>query len=121
MQYTISLVQPTDIISDNIILPYAIGLLWEYANTDVEVKNKWKLNHVIYKKDPVDSTAKDLSTSDMVVFSTYVWNNSYNFQLAKKIKSYNPKCFIVVGGPHITDNDKNFWPKEVERLNPILV
>ena len=109
MSYNISLVQPNDIIGGNVILPYAIGLLWEYARTDQQVNDKWHIDHVIYKKDPIDVTAEILSNNDMVVFSTYVWNSVYNFQLAKKIKSYNPKCFIVVGGPHITTNDKNFW------------
>lgn len=121
MQYTISLVQPGDIISNNIILPYAVGLLWEYAKTDVDVKHKWKLNHVIYKKDPVDKLAKELAASDLVVFSTYIWNSSYNFELAKKIKSHNPKCFIVMGGPQITDNDKNFWQSQQGSVDLALV
>jgi radical SAM superfamily enzyme YgiQ (UPF0313 family) len=109
MTYTISLVQPNDVIGDNVILPYAIGLLWEYANTDQEVRQKWQLDHVIYSKDPVDDVARDLSKSHMVVFSTYIWNSVYNFELAQKIKLHNPKCFIVMGGPHLTVNETNFW------------
>jgi radical SAM superfamily enzyme YgiQ (UPF0313 family) len=107
--YSISLVQPNDVIGDNVILPYAIGLLWEYANTDQEIKQKWHLNHVIYRKDSVNDVAKSLAASNMVVFSTYIWNSVYNFELAKKIKLHNPECFIVIGGPHITTNEKNFW------------
>lgn len=109
MPKSISLVQPSDVISENVVLPYAVGLLWAYANTDETVRQKWSLDRVIYKKDDVDTVAEQLSGNDMVIFSTYVWNAVYNFELVKRIKFYNPGCFIVIGGPYITTVDETFW------------
>jgi radical SAM superfamily enzyme YgiQ (UPF0313 family) len=101
--YNISLVQGNDEIGGNIILPLAIGMLWQAAQLDCENQKKWQLKHIVYNKAAdVDTTARDLSTSDVVAMSTYIWNLEFQMALAQRIKHYNSKCFILVGGPEIS-------------------
>jgi radical SAM superfamily enzyme YgiQ (UPF0313 family) len=103
--YKISLVQGNDEIGGNIILPLAIGMLWQAAKQDTTIRQRWKLEHIVYNKSAhIESTAKELSTSDVVAMSTYIWNIEFHMSLARTIKKYNPGCFILVGGPEISPN-----------------
>ena len=119
--YSIALVQPNDIISNNVILPLAVGMLWEYAKTDSQVASKWQLQHTIYQKECVDQLAKTLSQCDLVVFSTYAWNSVYNMDLARQIKLHNKNCFTLIGGPHITTNIDNFWQDHAQFIDLALI
>jgi len=104
-QYTLSFVQANDEIGGNIILPLAIGMLWQVAQKNPINQQKWKLGHIVYNKSvDINATAKDLSSSDVVAMSTYIWNIEFQMKLAQAIKKYNPKCFILVGGPEISPN-----------------
>ena len=88
-------------------LPYSSGLLWAYALTSNLVKTNIELHKFVYQRDPIESTAQDLSQCNIVAFSTYVWNRNYNYTLASRIKELNPDVFIVFGGPEppITKTD----------------
>jgi tRNA A37 methylthiotransferase MiaB len=74
-------------------------MLWSYAQTQSDIAESWELGELLFKRTPIDQIYKQLADSDMVGFSTYLWNKNYNYQLAKKIKEYNPRCQIVLGGP----------------------
>lgn len=86
-------------------LPYSAGVIWSYAIHQPEIKEKFELGHIIWRRDDIDQAAQQLSSSDIIAFSTYVWNHRYNYALAKRIKAINPKCLIIFGGPQpaITD------------------
>lgn len=104
-KYTISLIQANDEIGGNIILPLAIGMLWQAAQQDPVNQKKWQLGHIVYSKGAdIDSTARDLAASDVVAMSTYIWNIEFQMSLAQQIKKYNPRCFVLVGGPEISPN-----------------
>lgn len=109
MKFQLGLVQANDQIGVNVLLPYSIGILWEYANTDSIVKKNWQLQSIIYKKSDIKSTAKKLASNHMVCFSNYIWNFDYHLDLAREIKQQNPSCYIVFGGPQIHSRFPNFW------------
>jgi radical SAM superfamily enzyme YgiQ (UPF0313 family) len=108
MKHTIHLVQTNDIIGTNIILPLALGILWQYALTDPDIKSKWQLGEIVYKPQGTD-VAQQLAQGHMVVFSNYVWNYSYHLDLARRIKQINPEITVVFGGPQISPNQQDFW------------
>lgn len=92
-------------------LPYSAGVILAYA---LEHNPDWRLGHMVWRRDPVESTAHALAKSDVVGFSTYVWNHRYNYTLARRVKEINPDCLIVLGGPEpaITDPkifEENPW------------
>ena len=80
-------------------LPYSCGLLWSYCIKDVVVKNNYNLHRFIYKRESIKELAEELSTVDVIAFSTYVWNRNYNFTLAAEIKKLNSNSLIIFGGP----------------------
>jgi len=112
MKHLISFVQPNFKQGPGGIasyLPYSCGLLWSHALTNDTVKQNYELHKFVYKREPLDDLAKELSVSKVVAFSTYVWNRNYNFTLAQKIKDIDPTVFIVFGGPEPPITDSNIF------------
>ena len=80
-------------------LPYSAGILWSYSLTKEYIKDNLELDKLVYKREPIEELAQNLSKNDVVGFSTYVWNRNYNFTLAQRVKEINPNVFIFFGGP----------------------
>ena len=81
-------------------LPYSIGVLWTYATSQSKIVNDhFTLDNIIWRRDDLEKTAIELCKSDIIAFSTYIWNKSYNYALAKRIKELNSSCLILFGGP----------------------
>ena len=90
-------------------LPYSAGVILSYAFDDPDIQAQWQLDSLVWRREPIDACALRLSTSDVVAFSTYVWNHRYNYRLARRIKEFNPGCLIVFGGPEpAIENPKLF-------------
>jgi len=80
-------------------LPYSVGILWAYCLTKDYIKENLELDKLVYKREPIQELAEQLSKSNIVGFSTYVWNRNYNFKLAQRVKELNPNIIIFFGGP----------------------
>lgn len=80
-------------------LPYSAGVILSYAFSDSVVSEQWQLDELVWRREPIESCAQRLAASDLVAFSTYVWNHRYNYALARRVKEINPRCLIVFGGP----------------------
>jgi len=112
MQYRINLVQVNDVIGTNVVLPLAIGILWQSCLQSETVKANWHLGKIVYKKSAdFEKQAQELANGDVVCFSNYMWNSEYHLELAARIKHYNPNIFVLVGGPDVSPNNTNFWKK----------
>jgi len=110
--YTISLIQPNFKQGPGGIasyLPYSVGILWSYCLTNQFIKDNLELDKLVYKREPIDELAKELSKNDIIAFSTYVWNRNYNFKLAQQIKELNPTVFILFGGPEPPITNPNIF------------
>jgi len=104
-------------------LPYTAGVVLAYA---LKHNPDWQLGELVWRRDPIEETAQRLKHSNVVGFSTYVWNHQYNYALAKRVKELNPNCLIVTGGPEIaiTDPDlfqKNPWMDAAVKMEGELV
>jgi radical SAM superfamily enzyme YgiQ (UPF0313 family) len=89
------------------ILPYSIGVLWEYAKLH-GIENQYALDKIIFKRENQDLVIEQLKDSDVIGFSTYVWNRVYHYALARKIKERYPEKIIIFGGPEPGINDPEF-------------
>lgn len=116
----IGLVQVNDVIGSNVILPLAIGVLWQHAISHPQIRANWIMGPIIWK--PVEEhTIVELSRCDVVCFSNYVWNNAYHMSLANKIKRLNPEIYVVVGGPSVSQQQTDFWPKHADKVDLAIV
>jgi hypothetical protein len=93
-------------------LPYSAGVILSYALASKKVQELWELDHLVWRREPIEELALKLSTSHVVAFSTYVWNHRYNYKLAKLVKTFNPECTIVFGGPEPAIEDPKLFEKE---------
>ena len=55
-------------------LPYAAACIWSYLKLPLITLH---LNHLLFKREPVDSMVEKLRHDDVVAFSCYVWNRKY--------------------------------------------
>jgi putative methyltransferase len=92
-------------------LPYSAGILIAYALSVPKIKQEWEMGALIWRRDPVETTAQKLKDFDLVAFSTYVWNREYNYTLAQRIKELNPNCIIDFGGPEPPVQDPNIFKR----------
>jgi radical SAM superfamily enzyme YgiQ (UPF0313 family) len=104
-------------------LPYTAGVVLAYA---LEHNPDWMLGELVWRRDPLEETAQRLKHSDVVGFSTYVWNHQYNYKLAQRVKELNPQCLIITGGPEVAIADpelfvKNPWMDAAVKMEGELV
>jgi putative methyltransferase len=92
-------------------LPYSVGVLWSYVNQFDEIKNNYELDKIIWRRSNIKETATELAKSDIVAFSTYVWNKNYNYAVAQEVKRQNPNSILLFGGPEITITKKDIFKK----------
>ena len=109
---TLSLVQPNFPMSlkqDTYYLPHSVALLWSYINSFAT--NQFKLNKMIFRREPIEQTAVALAEDTVVGFSCYMWNKNYNLKLAKRVKQLNPSVIIVFGGPEMEIEKIDFFER----------
>lgn len=92
-------------------LPYSVGILWAYLQKFPHIKNHIELDQIIWKRENVDELAVRLSSNNIIAFSTYIWNKSYNYALARAIKQLNPNAVIILGGPEIPHTRQDVFEK----------
>ena len=90
--------------SGQFYLPYSIGLLYAFVLHNSINPKRFEFNSIIYKRKLLDECFEQLKDRDIVLFSTYVWNEKISLAIAKKLKEYDEKKFIVFGVPSVPDN-----------------
>ena len=83
---TVGGVQINNGFSGQFYLPYSIGLLYAYTLHNTKKKDKFKFNDIIYKRLNLDECLNNLKDCDVVLFSTYVWNERISLEIAKNLK-----------------------------------
>jgi len=92
-------------------LPYSPAILWSYVSQFSHISDNYELGEFIWRRDTIEEAIEKLKDSDIVGFSTYIWNRSYNNVLARELKKHNPNIFIMVGGPEPPITDKDFFKR----------
>jgi putative methyltransferase len=80
-------------------LPYSPGILWSYVNQFPIINENYELGEFIWRREDIEDAVEILKDSDVIGFSTYIWNRSYTKELGKALKLANPNLFIIGGGP----------------------
>ena len=72
-------------------LPYSIGILQAYVLHNSKRPDIYDFTSTIYKRLLLEDSFQRLKNSNIVFFSTYVWNLNISLAIAKKLKEYNKK------------------------------
>jgi anaerobic magnesium-protoporphyrin IX monomethyl ester cyclase len=75
----------------------AIRLLFELNKKYKEISWKEFIN-----KDDIEEIAAYCANYQLVAFSCYIWNITKILETSTKIKSLNPGCKILLGGPEVS-------------------
>jgi radical SAM superfamily enzyme YgiQ (UPF0313 family) len=92
-------------------LPYSPGIIWSYVNQFDDIADSFELDQFIWRRDPIEEVVERLKDNDVVGFSTYIWNRSYNHVLGRELKKANPDIFLFAGGPEPPITDKEFFQR----------
>lgn len=90
-------------------LPYSAGILWSYVYQFDDIKQDYELDSFIWNRIPINKAIEQLKNSDIIGFSTYIWNKNYNNELARQIKNKFPEKLIIFGGPEPPIENKTFF------------
>lgn len=82
----------------------------KYIHTNLAIRILYQLNKqhkdLSWKeftiKENQDEVADYCATFDVVAFSCYIWNITQTLEVCEKIKSRNPDCKILLGGPEVS-------------------
>ena len=85
-------------------LPYSIGILQAYVMHNSVRPEIYDFSSTIYKRLLLNDSFERLKNSNVVFFSTYVWNLNISLAIAEKLKKFNDEIFIIFGGPSVPDN-----------------
>jgi len=82
-------------------VPYAYGLLRNYAEQDERIKAAYTWKEPFCRIEPVDKIVSGIRDPDLLFLSCYVWNHNQQLEISKRVKEAYPRCIVVCGGPHI--------------------
>lgn len=102
--------QFSNMLDNNIYLPYSIGIIISYLRADIEISNNYDFK-MLYVKEDIDNILKKVIEPKYFFISVYMWNFKYSMQVAKEVKSKYPKCQIILGGHHVPYFDIGFFKK----------
>jgi hypothetical protein len=92
-------------------LPYSPGIIWSYVSQFDDIAESFELDQFIWRRDPIEEVVERLKDNDVVGFSTYIWNRSYNHVLGRELKKANPDIMLFAGGPEPPITDKEFFKR----------
>lgn len=123
--YRVSLVQPNFAQGADTYksywLPHSIACVYAYTAYDENFSDLFELNRIIFRRENIESASLSMLSDDIVLFSNYIWNWEYNKKLAKKIKTINPNCSIVFGGPQISEHRLNQQQRELWYVDSFII
>lgn len=95
----------------NYWLPYSAATIWSFASKNPVINKNYKLADILFYRQNINEYVDTIEDNSIIAMSCYVWNWQYNQTLAKKIKETKKNCYIVVGGPEITNRplENNFF------------
>jgi radical SAM superfamily enzyme YgiQ (UPF0313 family) len=105
---SVGLVQINNSFTGQNYLPYSAGILQAFAQRHLAHSARYEFRLPLYRRLPVAEAVARLSGSDVVFFSTYVWNIRLSLAIARALKAQEPRTLVVFGGPQVPDRAETF-------------
>jgi radical SAM superfamily enzyme YgiQ (UPF0313 family) len=101
-------VQINNSFSGQDYLPYSVAVLEAYARRHLADPARVEFRQPVYRRTAIGAAVDRLHGCDLVGFSAYVWNFRISLEIARRLKSLDPRVVIVFGGPHVPDDATAF-------------
>lgn len=89
--------------------PYSVGVLASYASLDEDIASQIELQPFLFKRGRVETLCDEIGEVDILAISCYMWNWELSIAISKEIKERYPDTTIVLGGPHIPNENEDFF------------
>lgn len=103
--------QFSELLDNNIYLPYSVGIIISYLKTLEYIKHYDY--RILFIKEDIQKMIQRIEYTDCIpdymFFSVYIWNFNYSVKLAKLIKEKYPECKIIFGGHHVPFDCAGFF------------
>jgi len=96
---------------DQLHLPYSVAMLYSYIKSKKNFYQHFKFEKTFVFRNKVSENVNQCKTSDILLCSCYIWNWEITTHLAKQVKSLNPNCLIIFGGPQVPEDTRGFFEK----------
>jgi len=99
------------LIPEKLILPYNWACLKTYAELDEEIVKEYNWLNPITHGNGIKQIVEnyDIQNLDILGLSCFAWNEEELNNVAILVKSINPKCLIIIGGPQPDYSDLNYF------------
>lgn len=105
---SIGFVQINYEFSGQYYLPLSTGMLQAYLKKNAASPDRYRFLPTIFRRDPVERSARHLTAADIAAFSVYSWNINLSLAIARRLKVLKPEILIVFGGPQVPDRPEAF-------------
>ncbi|UWG98745.1 cobalamin-dependent protein [Dehalobacter sp. DCM] len=99
--------------SEGFFVPLIHGMLKSFCDQYEELRQNlvW-MDPVMLPLALSDLDAQyDLRSVDVLGLSCYQWNYAYQYELAARVKTVNPSCTVVAGGPQVEWRDPDYFTR----------
>jgi putative methyltransferase len=99
MKRRVLLAQVNQCYGRNTFLPYSVGCLQAYAQTQRDVAEAYEFLPLLFLREDPEVVVDRHPRVDVLGLSSYIWNEQWNLALARAAREAWPNCLIVLGGP----------------------
>jgi putative methyltransferase len=96
-----------------IVMDYAWCSFRAYYEENYPIEKTWRWNLPI--QSSIDGNPQEIADKiinqkpDVFGASLYVWNVGISLEIIRLVKQSLPNCYIIVGGPHLEYEDKDYF------------
>lgn len=103
--------------TDPVYLPNVFSILKTYCERDPVLAENVSWEEPVFQRDPVPDLLDRVEgrSVDVLGLGCYIWNWYAQRQIGETVKSQNPDCLVVAGGPNCNIRDPDFF-----RKNPFI-
>ncbi len=97
------------LMENSVYLPLVSGSLHIRALQDSLLRESYEFMPYIYYRDYPEKIIENYDNPSIAAFSVSMWNANLSMEVARRVKAKYPDCLVVVGGPQIPFEGREFF------------
>lgn len=108
---TVQMVNINNNYGNSFHLPISAGMLVSYSKSMPFINENVVFHPIVFDGSPKQQLSDKVFSADIIAISCYIWSWNQSMALAREAKKRNPKCTIIVGGPHVPNRVGDFFDR----------